>query len=183
MTLPNENNADEIRFQLPMCVGERYGPPLTALDGASAPSSSTCIRITADIQTSGRIQGIMSPSHSESIEETRYPTHLGRPSRRRSTVRYRSPTYLDRDFVLLVRADGLDEPRCFAELLRDPEGRRSDTVAMQFTIVPNFKLPSVEGQEYIFVVDRSGSMSGAPIETAKRFVALLHVPKPSMIVV
>ncbi|KAJ7604890.1 von Willebrand factor type A domain-containing protein [Mycena polygramma] len=173
MTLVNDNNADEIRFQLPSCVGERYGPPLVALEDAVAPSSSTPIRITLDVQTSGRITAITSPSHSDSIQETKYPTHLGRRSRRRSTVRFRSSTFLDRDFVLVVRADGLDEPRCFAELLRDPEGRRSDTVAMQFTIVPNFKLPPVEGQEYIFLVDRSGSMSGPRIETAKRTLELL----------
>ncbi|KAF7324345.1 hypothetical protein MVEN_02647200 [Mycena venus] len=173
MTLPNDDNADEIRFQLPCCVGERYGPSLTALDGAAAPSSSTVIRITADVQTSGRIQSITSPSHAYSISEIKYPTHLGRPSRRRSTVRFRSSTYLDRDFVLIVRADDLDAPRCFAELQRDPEGKHSDTVAMQFTIVPNFQLPSVEGQEYIFLVDRSGSMAGLRIETAKRTLDLL----------
>ncbi|KAF7340086.1 hypothetical protein MVEN_01926700 [Mycena venus] len=165
MTLPNDDNADEIRFQLPCCVGERYGPSLTALDGAAAPSSSTVIRITADVQTSGRIQSITSPSHAYSISEIKYPTHLGRPSRRRSTVRFRSSTYLDRDFVLIVRADDLDAPRCFAELQRDPEGKHSDTVAMQFTIVPNFQLPSVE--------DRSGSMAGLRIETAKRTLDLL----------
>ncbi|KAF8213635.1 hypothetical protein K438DRAFT_1661860 [Mycena galopus ATCC 62051] len=173
MTLPNDDNADEIRFQLPCCVGERYGPPLTALDGAAAPSSSTRIRITTDIQTSGRIQSITSPSHADSISETKYPTHLGRASRRRSTVQFQSSTYLDRDFILVVRAEGLDAPRCFAELQRDPEGRRSDTVAMQFTIVPNFELPPIEGQEYIFLVDRSGSMGNARIETAKRTLGLL----------
>ncbi|KAJ7151532.1 von Willebrand domain-containing protein [Mycena filopes] len=179
MTLVNDDNADEIRFQLPMCVGERYGPPLTAMDGAAAPSSSTRIRITADIQTSGRIQSITSPSHFNGISETKYPTHLGRQSRRRSTVRYRSSSYLDQDFVLVVRAEDLDAPRCFAELQRDPEGRHSDTVAMQFTIVPNFKLSPVAGQEYIFLVDRSGSMSGARIETAKRTLQLLLRMLPS----
>ncbi|KAJ7356809.1 von Willebrand factor type A domain-containing protein [Mycena albidolilacea] len=173
MTLPNDDNADEIRLQLPCCVGERYGPPLTALDGAAAPSSSTPIRITIDIQTSGRIKSITSPSHADNVSETRYPTHLGRPSRRRSTVQFQSSTFLDRDFILVIRADGLDESRCFAELHRDPEGIRSDTVAMQFTIVPNFQLPPVKGQEYIFLVDRSGSMSGARIETAKRTLELL----------
>ncbi|KAJ6604133.1 hypothetical protein DFH09DRAFT_1353967 [Mycena vulgaris] len=180
MTLANDDNADEIRFQLPMCVGERYGTPLAALDGAAAPSSSTRIRITADIQTSGRIQSITSPSHADKITETKYPTHLGRPSRRRSTVRFRSSNFLDRDFVLVVQADDLDAPRCFAELQRDPKGRHSDTVAMQFTIVPNFKLPPVTGQEYIFVVDRSGSMSGARIETAKRTLGLLLRMLPSV---
>ncbi|KAJ6626917.1 von Willebrand factor type A domain-containing protein [Mycena sp. CBHHK59/15] len=179
MTLVNDDNADEIRFQLPMCVGERYGPPLTALDGAAAPSSTTRIRITTDVQTSGRIQSITSSSHSDEISETKYPTHLGRPSRRRSTVKFRSSTFLDRDFVLVVRADDLDSPRCFAELQRDPRGKHSDTVAMQFTIVPNFKLPPVTGQEYIFVVDRSGSMSGARIETAKSTLQLLLRMLPS----
>ncbi|KAJ7124825.1 hypothetical protein C8R43DRAFT_1030894 [Mycena crocata] len=178
MTLVNDNYIDQIRFQLPMCVGERYGPPLPALEGAAAPSSSTRIRITADIQTSGRIKSITSPSHPE-IVETKYPTHLNRPSRRRSTVRYRSSTFLEGDFVLMVQADDLDAPRCFAELQHDPKGRHSDTVAMQFTIVPNFKLPPVAGQEYIFLVDRSGSMSGARIETAKSTLSLLLRMLPS----
>jgi hypothetical protein len=168
MTLDNADSTDEIRFQLPMCVGERYGPPLAGLDGADAPSSSTRIRITTQIQTSGRIRAITSPSHAAEIKETKYPTHLDRPSRRRSTVSYRSLTFLDRDFVLLVQADDLDTPRCFAELRRDPTGKHSDTVALEFTIVPNFKLPPIARQEYIFVIDRSGSMSGARISTAKR---------------
>ncbi|KAJ7456501.1 von Willebrand factor type A domain-containing protein [Mycena latifolia] len=179
ITLVNDDNADEIRFQLPMYVGERYGPPLDALDGAAAPSSSTRIRITTDIQTSGRIRSITSPSHADKIIETKYPTHLGRPSRRRSTVRFRSSSFLEQDFVLVVRADDLDAPRCFAELQRDPRGRHSDTVAMQFTILPNFKLPPIEGQDYIFLVDRSGSMSGARINTARSTLSLLLRMLPS----
>jgi hypothetical protein len=166
MTLANDDNVDEIRLQLPAYVGERYGPSLSGLEGAAAPSASTRIRITTEIQTSGRIQTITSPSHPDEIVETRYKTHLGRPSRRRSTVRFTSNTFLERDFVLVVQAEGLDEPRCFAELNRTPN--RSDTLALQFTIVPNFKLPPVAGQEYIFLIDRSGSMGGARINTARR---------------
>ncbi|KAF7367359.1 hypothetical protein MSAN_00798300 [Mycena sanguinolenta] len=48
---------------------------------------------------------------------------------------------------------------------------------MQFTIVPNFQLPPIQGQEYIFLVDRSGSMSGARIETAKRSVDRSYIFK------
>ncbi|KAJ7630477.1 hypothetical protein FB45DRAFT_1027697 [Roridomyces roridus] len=177
MTLANDDNVDEIRLQLPSYVGERYGPPLPGLEEAIAPSSSTRIRITTEIQTSGRIQSITSPSHPDEIVETRYKTHLGRPSRRRSTVRFVSSTFLDRDFVLVVQAEGLDEPRCFAELNRTPN--RSDTLALQFTIVPNFKLPPVAGQEYIFLIDRSGSMVGPRIDTAKSTLKLLLRMLPS----
>jgi len=61
LSLMNDDNADEVRFQLPMCVGERYGEPPPELASAMAPSSRTRIRITTDIQTSGRIQSITSP--------------------------------------------------------------------------------------------------------------------------
>ncbi|KAF7306502.1 hypothetical protein MIND_00441500 [Mycena indigotica] len=171
LTLPNDANTDEVRFQLPMCVGERYGPPLPALVGAAAPSSSTRIRITMEIQTNGTIQSITSPSHQ--ITQSAHKKSSNRPSRRRITVKYRSHSYLENDFVVVVRADGLDDPRCFAELQRDPTGRHSDTVAMQITLVPRFKLQTVVGQEYIFLVDRSGSMAGGRIETAKRTLNLL----------
>jgi hypothetical protein len=175
----NDDNADEVRFQLPMCVGERYGEPPPELASAMAPSSRTRIRITTDIQTSGRIQSITSPTHSGEISETKYPTHLARPSRRRSCVKFRSRTFLDRDFVLIVHADKLDSPRCFAELERDPRGKGADTIAMQLTIVPKFNLPPIPAQEYLFVVDRSGSMSGARIATAGRTLSILLRMLPS----
>lgn len=44
---------------------------------------------------------------------------------------------------------------------------------MQLTMVPKFKLPPVASQEYIFLVDRSGSMEGDRIRTARRCLTLL----------
>ncbi|KAH7889185.1 hypothetical protein F5I97DRAFT_1842335 [Phlebopus sp. FC_14] len=44
---------------------------------------------------------------------------------------------------------------------------------MQLTLVPSFELPRIPSQEYIFVMDRSGSMDGLPMETAKRTLAML----------
>lgn len=176
MSLMNDDNADEIRFQLPMCVGERYGEPIPELQDASAPSAQTRVRVTADIQTSGRIKSISSPSHSDELTETRYPTHVGRPSRRRTTVKYRSSSFLERDFVLIVSAENLNKPRCFAELEGNPEESDAATLAMQLTIIPNFDLASISTQEYVFLIDRSGSMSGSRIDTAKStLVALLRM--------
>lgn len=77
------------------------------------------------------------------------------------------------DFVHVVTAEGLDAPRCFAQ--RAPNG----TVAMQLSIVLKFNIPSVPQQEYIFLVDRSGSMNGQRIETAKRALVMLLRALPS----
>ncbi|ESK86235.1 von willebrand domain-containing protein [Moniliophthora roreri MCA 2997] len=170
MDLMNED-VDEIRFQLPMHVGERYGELPPQLVGANMPSTTTRVRITADIQTSGTIHSIISPSHLQDISIKAYSTHLDRPSRRRSRVRFRSKEYLNRDFILVVHAEKLDAPRCFAELEGDPNHKA--TLAIQFTLVPKFNLPPIQSQEYVFVIDRSGSMQGERTEQAKRTLAML----------
>lgn len=173
MSLMNDSREDSIRFQLPMHVGERYGSLPPDLVSAAAASATTRIRVKVDVQTSGEIRQITSPTHPEEISETKYATDRGRPSRRRSTVRFRSKTFLAKDFVLIIEADKLDTPRCFAEISQGRGRRLGDTLALQFTIVPKFNLPAISAQEYLFLVDRSGSMSGSRIETAKDTLALL----------
>ncbi|KAJ3724254.1 hypothetical protein DFJ43DRAFT_595773 [Lentinula guzmanii] len=170
MDLMNENT-DQIRFHLPMHVGQRYGQLPPELVDSSQASSHTRIRITVDIQTSGRILNIDSPSHKGEITSSQYPTHLNRPSRRRATVKYRSKTFLNRDFLLIIEAEKLDSPRCFAELEGDPD--RKASLALQLAIVPKFNLVSNRPQEYIFVVDRSGSMQHQRIDTAKSTLGIL----------
>ncbi|KAJ7596778.1 hypothetical protein C8J56DRAFT_918310 [Mycena floridula] len=171
MSLMNDDNRDHLRFQLPLCLGQRYGAPPPALEAASTPTARTRVRITSDIQTSGRLVSVTSPSHTD-IVETKYPTHLGRLSRRRTTVRYRSKTFLERDFVIIIHSEGLDGPRCFAELQGHSEDVDDLSLALQLTIIPNFKLPPVTRQEYLFLVDRSGSMHDR-IETAKSTLMIL----------
>ncbi|KAG7450127.1 uncharacterized protein BT62DRAFT_839561, partial [Guyanagaster necrorhizus] len=173
MCLMNDSREDSIRFQLPMYVGERYGPPPPDLVSAATASAITRIRVKVDVQTSGEIRHITSPTHSDEISEQKYATDRGRPSRRRTTVRFRSKKFLARDFVLIVQADKLDAPRCFAEVIRGRGRQQDGTLALQFTIVPKLHLPSISAQEYLFLVDRSGSMSGDRIETAKHTLALL----------
>jgi hypothetical protein len=88
---------------------------------------------------------------------------------------WESSEFLNSDFVITIHAEGLDKPRCFAEVLDakgDGDGEGS-TIAMQLTLVPKFQAPKVPSQEYIFVIDRSGSMANHPIETAKRTLTML----------
>lgn len=172
MTLYTGDYMDQVRFQLPCYVGQRYGIPPEGLHSSVQPlQERTRVSVTADIQTSGRIQDIVSPSHASDIEETRYSTHLGRASRRRTTIRFRSNSYLDREFVLTIRAKDLDKPRCYVEVRKD--ARFPDSLALQLTLVPKTKLPAIPEQRYLFVVDRSGSMSGGRIETAKRTLTMM----------
>lgn len=179
MSLMNDDNIDEVRFHLPVCVGQRYGEIPLELRDASSPSALTRVHVTADIQTSGRIESIKSPSHPDETTETRYPTHLGRASRRRSTVKLRSQTLLDKDFVVVIRAHGLDAPRCFVELERN-EDSGVVTLAMQLLVVPKFGLSPINQKEYLFLVDRSGSMqSEMRMGTATDTLSLLLRMLPS----
>ncbi|KDQ30400.1 hypothetical protein PLEOSDRAFT_165925 [Pleurotus ostreatus PC15] len=173
MTLLNDDNVDEIRFQLPQHVGDRYGTPPAALNDAAGTSTSTRIRISIDIQTSGRLHSVISPSHGHDIKEKRYPTHRNRTSRRRTTVTYRSKMYLSKDFLLIIHAEGLDAPRCFVEVARKTSRLGSDTIAFHLTMVPKSMLPPLPCQEYLFLIDRSGSMTGNRVETAKETLVTL----------
>lgn len=163
----NDDLADQIRFQLPMCVGERYGAlPDTMID-ASNPSPSTRVRIVIGIQTKGDIQSVISPSHPQILAHP-FRSDDGEPSSNRIVATYESPDFLTQDFVVNVQAKGLDEPRCFAE-----KDDKHGSVSMQLTLVSKFDLPPIMSQEYIFLIDRSGSMSGDRIETAKRTLVML----------
>ncbi|KAG1809579.1 von Willebrand factor type A domain-containing protein [Suillus subaureus] len=166
--LLDNGRRDQVRLQLPMAIAERYGETPVAMLDASTTNEKTIIKIAVDVQASDKIQEIRSPTHP-TIAYKRYKSRTGKKSERRMRVTWWSTTFLDKDFVLTVHALGLDKPRCFAEV--DPQGR--DTIAMQLSLVPNFKIPPLDSQEYIFVIDRSGSMSGAPMETAKRTLEML----------
>ena len=138
----------------------RYGTvPAEIATARQAPPHR--VVITADVFMTGVVNKILSSTHSDL-------TATSEDSQSASWhARYTSPDFLSRDFVLSVVAEGLDAPRCVAQ--RTEEGH----VAMQLALVPKFKLPPIPAQEYIFLVDRSGSMAGDRIETAKRGLMML----------
>lgn len=155
-----DDMADQIRLQLPMCIGIRYGIIPEGMIGSRAVLPNR-IHISVDVRMQGAVKKIASPTH---------PTVVISPNESEQipqTAQYTSEDFLTQDFVLIVTADGLDAPRCFAQ--RTPNG----TIAMQLNIMPKFNLPPVPRQEYLFLVDRSGSMTGKSIETAKRALVML----------
>jgi hypothetical protein len=159
MDLMDADTSDQVRFQLPVTVGMRYGEPPIGIQRAAALVPHR-IAITANIHMSGAIKSITSPTHSINTDSSEVVTTLG-------SLSYMSEHFLQQDFVLLIKAEGLDSPRCFVET--HPSG----TTALQLTMVPKFNFPPIPVQEYIFLVDRSGSMDGARIETAKNTLIML----------
>lgn len=179
MDLLDEGLRDHVRLQLPMYIAERYGTPPEAMHHTSAANSRTRVDIRVDIQTSDVIYRVCSPTHP--IKLRHYTGHSDQISQRRMSAVWKSSEFLTRDFVITIHAEGLDKPRCFAEVLdarRDGDGG-APTIAIQFTHVPKFQAPKVPSQEYIFIIDRSGSMGGAPMETAKRTLTMLLRLLPS----
>ncbi|KAG9310061.1 hypothetical protein JVU11DRAFT_9666 [Chiua virens] len=175
MDLLDEAIRDHVRLQFPMHIAKRYGTPPAAIRDTSAADSPTRIHIKVDVQTSGVIHDIRSPTHG--IEVRYHKNRSGRTSQRRMSAVWKSNKFLTSDFVLTINAEGLDKPRCFAE---EAEGNEGATVAMQLTLVPKFLARKVLSQEYIFVIDRSYSMYGRSIETAKRTLSMLLRLLPSM---
>lgn len=162
----DDDASDQVRLQLPMYIGMRYGFTPEGMIGARVIPPNR-IHISVDVRMQGAVKKITSPTHPTVVISPNKPEQITR------TAQYTSEDFLTQDFVLIVTADGLDAPRCFAQ--RAPNG----TIAMQLSIVPKFKLPLMPQQEYIFLVDRSGSMSGQRIETAKRALVMLLRALPS----
>ena len=160
--------SDKVQLLLPLALGQRYGTPPPQLADAAGHLSPVKLKIAVEVQMSGIIRSIDSPSHQGIVLEE-YVTHTGHISRRRMSAKFTSTTFLDRDFELVVQANELDRSRCFVE--KDP--RHPGTIALQLMLIPQFEPPPIPEQEYLFLIDRSGSMSGRRLDTAKECVTLL----------
>ncbi|KAJ3414025.1 hypothetical protein HDV05_007150 [Chytridiales sp. JEL 0842] len=186
---------DEIRFSLlSKSLKERYGPAptftksdskmaLSTLAKSSAPSSEVGEpSVQISITMPSNIRSVSSPSHAGVSVQT--GTHLT-PTLQRLHPELATNTfnphhaalkldndddngqYLDKEMVVVVKADGLDKPRCLVE--KHPT---DGTHALSLTLVPKFALNEIR-TEIIILIDRSGSMQGSKITQASRALQTL----------
>lgn len=165
-------------FHFPMAVGPRYqnganGISVEALqkplpanvtaaegeDGRSASEKAPRVGIRVDLEAGMPVADLKSPSHPIEVDV------LG-PGRRRVALG-RGKVAAERDFVLKYRLAG---ERAAGGLVTHEDERGRFFTAL---IEPPASIDDgdVFPRELVFVLDASGSMSGAPIEASKRLVS------------
>ncbi|GAA5923576.1 hypothetical protein JCM3775_000435 [Rhodotorula graminis] len=160
---------DSVRFHVPTHVGCRYGdPPSTSHVAPSASTTGAFFTVDVKIESMAAIAKVNCPSHAVSTElgpDLSLPGADLLPFSNYAHVTSTSKLALSSDFVLEITSAGLDRPRCVVE--HHPS---RNSTAISLTVVPRFDLPEVKGQEYVFLVDRSGSMGswGPPAGGAGR---------------
>ncbi|RIB09112.1 von Willebrand factor type A domain-containing protein [Gigaspora rosea] len=167
--LKHDAENEKIRFVLPTSIAPRYGsngpsdipsfasnlPLVNTVDPIGHLSISVTCRMTSSITS------IESPSHYVSTE-----LNIDGNTKISRITLNEQINYLDKDFVLVVKSQGLDQPRAFIEY--NPE---TETNCVMLTLVPKFAINPIL-TEMIFVVDRSGSMNGDPIKKAAQALEL-----------
>jgi Ca-activated chloride channel family protein len=155
-----------VRFVLPTTISPRYAPAEDRLTRGGAVAERLNppvawqvpygLNLQVRLTTQGRPAAVDSPSH---------PIRVAWEGDVATVAFSHTETAMDRDFVLLAESGGLEEPRAWLE--RDDDG--STAVAVAFR--PQLAESSVAG-EIIFLVDRSGSMSGSSIADVRSALQL-----------
>ncbi|CAB4480327.1 unnamed protein product [Rhizophagus irregularis] len=152
--LKHDSESEKIRFVLPTNIAPRYGSSeysSSSNDGkilnpdvvSYSDKADFYLELAVTCRMTSAIQNIESPSHKISTEMN----IDGNPKISKITLTEQI-TYLEKDFILVVKSKDLDQPRAFVEY--DPE------------LQTNF-----------FVVDRSGSMDIEPMKKAAQALELL----------
>jgi uncharacterized protein YegL len=145
---------DVVRLLFPVSVAPRYHPH-TEHDAVGTGSLAKCaegLELQVVCIMPSTITRVESPTHSVEADLTRGP--------RMCVARLQAgATHLDKDFVLLVAVEDPHRPRLAVEKGAD------GLYACMLTLAPRLRLDELPA-EFVFVVDRSGSMGGSKIAQA-----------------
>ncbi|KAH7918536.1 hypothetical protein BV22DRAFT_1041703 [Leucogyrophana mollusca] len=181
-TLTDDESLNQVRFTLPRAYMQRYGQAPTHNIFNSIAHEDVPFTMDVFVQQAGRIRSVSSPSGLSIAVNHGRPAHVDAsvgPDANFATlsVRRTDVSSPSKDVILVITADELDKPRAFIEPHPSPDHQ---TDAIGLTLVPRFKpIESPHGMEYIFVVDRSGSMRGVKMQMTRAALTVLLKGLPS----
>ncbi|KIJ27180.1 hypothetical protein M422DRAFT_191319, partial [Sphaerobolus stellatus SS14] len=170
-TISHNGDLNSLRLTFPCIIAPRYG---AGPQDFSVNVSTQALDFSVSAQMTSYIKSITSPSHPIKMK-------LGQSTAESMTafdpfkahVSLSSSTLLEKDIVVSLTCEDLDKPHCTVESFIPDEGAKEHTYAYALTLVPRFELPSLPSQEYIFLVDRSGSMEGAKIAAVRSALQIM----------
>ncbi|KAJ5824058.1 hypothetical protein N7447_006398 [Penicillium robsamsonii] len=164
--LKQDSQTDGIRYTLPSTIAPRYGTETsysTTQLSSCLPVNLQGMSITVDVQMEKGLvlRELESPSHRVKVSLGRVSSTPAisstfEPSQASASVvsqQHDTSVVLGQDFVLLIKADGLDTPCALVESHPTIPNQR----ALMASLVPKFSLQPAS-PEVVFVIDRSGSM-------------------------
>ncbi|EJD54093.1 hypothetical protein AURDEDRAFT_180436 [Auricularia subglabra TFB-10046 SS5] len=170
--ISHDGKLDSLRLTLPLSIAPNYGTPPDTLEhyrflrGSTAP-----FELTMSFSMTSNIMSVTSQTHPVGISlglpdfESAAPFD---PTKAHLTLS--TSGMLDKDVVVVLKCDGLDKPRCVVERA---VGQAGTSDALALTLVPRFDAPPLPSQEYIFLIDRSGSMNGARIVAVRAALQIM----------
>eukprot|EP00741_Cyanophora_paradoxa_P002739 tig00000624_g2659.t1 len=158
-----------VRFSLPTTVAPRYTPASPRAGGGDAAPDVQPLAVAADVpyrmsaalevEMPSDVAAVASPSHPAAFQ--------AEISGRTARVRLTRDQPLDGAFVIEIAQREPHAARAWAE--RGPDG----TVALAVALCPEWGEDEEARAEYLFLVDRSGSMEGSKIEQSKNALQLM----------
>lgn len=156
-------SAGTFELSVPTVVGPRFNPPSTGDAGALTPPvtpegtrAGHDVSIAVDVDAGVPIQAVTSALHAIDVQ---------RPAPERATVALHEGSELpNRDFVLRW---AVSTDRVQSTYLAHRTG--GDDGYLSLVLLPPARVTATEAapKELVFVIDRSGSQMGAPLEKAK----------------
>ncbi|KAJ7857608.1 hypothetical protein B0H13DRAFT_2356884 [Mycena leptocephala] len=178
--LSEDEENDSIRFHLPVHIGLRYGEAPQATQSTStsfkrnvfisSSSPTPFLTLAMSVEAIAPISKIGCPSHTVSTElgpDPKLP--ISRSSHFPITLGFLFPPTL-RWIKILSWPLNLPARHPALRCRAAPHARHRRN---GLTLVPRFKLPDLSRQEFVFMVDRSGSMGGSRIEAARKALVVM----------
>ncbi|KAI1421411.1 von Willebrand factor type A domain-containing protein [Xylaria sp. FL1777] len=171
--LKHDAESNGIRFTIPSFIAPRYGTtPEAILTSSTLSETADAIQLVVDFESPEGcpIQQIQSPSHPIIVTIGRtanMPTTTHMANRGSATLSLDTTT-LGNDFVVIANIKDADIPKALLETHSTIPNQR----ALMVTLVPRFNLAPTCG-EIVFIIDRSGSMSGKMDMVIKAMTILL----------